>query len=199
MNDNPTTAYPAEYYPPDFIYSRPDDPRQTPFQLPLVTSVDNGIGSSAKVSTPFQQINQSEINRQQTSSRLSVNVTTNQGLSDTGMIEKARTDPKKNLVRDPAQRNLPRLFVDDSVIRQTLQTPKLVTVNLDNRSQQTPTFIQTNNGQKNGYLINIEKSHQPGKREKVNYAYNGQPIYNDWQKEVLIDNKGVVAKEVRFQ
>jgi len=198
MNDNPTQAYPAEYYPPEFIYSRPDDPRQpTPLQLPLVTSVDNGIRSPTKVSTPFQQINESEINRQQTPARIAANVVTNQGLSDTGMIEPTRIDPKKNLLRNPAQKNLPRLFVDDSTIRQTLQTPKLITVNLDNRSEQITAYNPMNNGQKNGYLVNITKS--PRKQQMVKYGYNGQPIYNDWKKEVLVDDKGRVTNEVRFQ
>ena len=43
MNDNSSLAYPAEYYYPEFIYSRPDDPHtSSPLQLPLGTSVDNG-------------------------------------------------------------------------------------------------------------------------------------------------------------
>jgi hypothetical protein len=195
MNDNP-----AENYYPEFIPSRPGDPRpSSPLQLPLVTPVGNGISSSTKVFTPLPQINELPINEQPTSTRLAVNVPTNQGLHDNEMIETTRTDPRKNLLRNPAQTNLPRLIVDDSVIRQTLQTPRINPINLDYHYEQIARYHQMNYAQTNGNLMNMVQPYEPSNLQTVKYPDDEQPTDNYWKKEVRVDDKGVVTIEVRFQ
>jgi len=195
MNDNP-----AENYYPEFIHSRPGDPQSSsPLQLPLVTPVHNGIASSTKVFTPLPQINELPINEQPTSTRLAVNVATNQGLHDNEMIETTRTDPRKNLLRNPAQTNLPRLIVDDSVIRQTLQTPRITPINLDYHYEQIARYHQMNYAQTNGNLMNMVQPYDPGNLQTVKYADDEPPTDNYWKKEVRVDDKGVVTIEVRFQ
>jgi hypothetical protein len=200
MNDNPTVADPAENYYPEFIYSLPGDPQPSfPLQLPLVTSANGVISSSTKVFTPIQQINKAPINRQQTPARLADNVATNQGFSDNEMIETTRTDPKKNLLRNPAQTNLPRLIVDDSVIRQTLQTPRTNPINLDYHYEQIARYHQMNYAQRNGDLMNMAQPYESGNLQPVRYVDDEQPVDNDWKKEIRVDDKGVVTIEVRFQ
>ena len=224
MIDNSSLAYPADYYYPEFIYSRPDEPPTSPpLHLPL-TSVDNGIGSTSRVPTAVQQVNETRVKqpvaKQQSSTRLAVDVATNQGLPDHGMTETVRTDPKTNLLRDPAERNLAKLIVDDSVIQQSVRTSKSSAITLGNDYEQTNRYNQFNNrppslanGYTNGDLTNRTQLYEPGRQQyepgrqqyesgrpqTTQYIGDEQQSIDDrWKKEVLIDDQGVVHIDVRF-
>ena len=217
MTSNSSLTYPAEYYYPEFIDSRPDDPRiSPPSRLPLTTSIDNGFGSSTKVPTTVEHtdetiIKKKPINKKLTSTNLALNIVTDQGLPDADITQTVRTDPKKNLLRDPAEKNIPRLIVDDSVLKQAIRTPRIITTNLDDNFEQTSTtkFDQINNGRTsmanghangyvNGDLTYKTKSYESPKQQTVKFVEDEQPIDDYWKKEVFIDDEGVVTIEVRF-
>jgi hypothetical protein len=224
MASNSPHAYPAEYYYPEFIDSRPEDPLKSPQpHFPISTSVDNGIGSSIKVdSTNEITIKKKPINKKQTTTGLALDVVTDHGLPDADITQTIKTDPKKHLVRDPAERNIPRLIVDDSIIKQTVRAPKIVTTNLDDDFEQTKKSNQINNGKKsiaNGHvnedLTNKAKSRelqqyyqqqqqqyyqqqQQLPQQTIKYVEDEPPIDDYWKKEVLINDEGVVTIEVRF-
>jgi hypothetical protein len=139
-------------------------------------------------------------------SSLAVDVVTDQGLPSTGITEIAKTDPKKSLVRDPAERNIPRLIVDDSVIKQAVRTPRIITTNLDNINEHAiyskhinNASLAVSNGHANGDLT---KKTQPTtsttKKQKIKYVEDEQPIDDYWKKEVHVGDDGVVTIEVRF-
>jgi len=206
MTANSSLAYPAEYYYPEFIDNRPDDPRKSSStNLPLTTSINNGIGSSTKIPTDVTIIKKKSLIKKQPSTNLALDIVTDQGLPYTDITEAVKTDPKKNLLRDPAERNIPRLIVDDSVIKQSVRTPRIITTNLDYGFEQATNFNQINhgitpfsNGNINGDLINTTKFQNSTKQKKIKFVDDEQPIDDYWKKEVHIDDEGVVTIEVRF-
>ena len=215
-------AYPAEYYYPEFIDSRPEDPIKSPQpHFPISTSIDNGIGSSTKVeSTNEIPIKKKPINKKQTTTGIALDVVTDHGLPATDITQTLKSDPKKSLVRDPAERNIPRLIVDDSIIKQTIRAPKIVTTNLDDNFEQTKKSTQINSGRKsianghiNGDLANRAKSrelqqyhHQQQQQQQqqqlaqqtIKHVEDEPPIDDYWKREVLINDEGVVTIEIRF-
>ncbi|CAF1021500.1 unnamed protein product [Rotaria sp. Silwood1] len=210
MTSNSSLNYPAEYYYPEFLESRPDDPLKSPSsRLPITTSIDNGIGSSTRVSTYIENKNETKtkktpINTKQSVTNIAHNVVIDQGLPDVDITRSLKIDPKKNLLRDPAARNIPRLIVDDNVIKQAVvRSPKIIpTTNLDDNLQQTTKVNQINQIQQplpynylNGNLTNKIQPYEPIKQYPISYVENQQPIDDYWKKEVLIDNEGVVTIE----
>lgn len=218
MTANSSTAYPAEYYYPEFIDNRPDDPlKPPPTNISLTSSIDNGIGSTTKipanvVATPKKPLNKKQQSPPPKTTNLAFDIVTNQGLADTDITQSVKTNPKKNLLRDPAERNIPRLIVDNSIIQQAVRTPRVPTTNLDNEFSeqainynQTASYNQTNhqikphaNGYANGDLTNKRKSHDLTKKQTIKYVEDEQPIDDYWKKEVHIDDEGVVTIEVRY-
>ena len=208
MTSNPSLAYPAEFYYPEFLDNRPDDPRVLPPKsLPLTASIDNGVGSTPKISTNKSTIlKKKPSDKNQPPISLALDIVTDQGLPDADITQAATTDPKKSLVRDPAERNIPRLIVDDSILKQAVRTPRISTTNLDDNAEQTINTSYTNNrrvsipnGRANGDLTHKTRSHQIPRQQTVKFVENEQPPVDDyWKKEVYIDDEGLVTIEVRF-
>ncbi|CAF0745972.1 unnamed protein product [Adineta ricciae] len=212
MIDNTALAYPADYYYPEFIYSREDAPPTSPgLHLPL-SSVDNGIGSTtATIPGTVQEINEVHTRQQQhynPATPLAGNIMTNQGLPDMDITQTTRTDPRTNLVRDPAERNIPKLIVDDSVIRQSVRTSTGGAMNFNNTPDRTNGYnqlhdgrastnngrISMNNGYTNGYLASQTRYDNSGKKHMGTYRENEQQMIDDrWKKEVVIGDNGVVS------
>jgi len=206
MTSNAPLAYPAEYYYPEFIDNRPDDPRKSPpSKVPLTKSIDNGVGST-KIPVNTRVTRKKVVKKKHRSTGLVSNISINQGAADKDITQAVKTDPKKSLLRDPAERNIPRLIVDQSVIQQSVRTPRIVTTNLDNdfaeqklNSNQIINEKQSlANSHVNGVLINQTKPYDLTQQQKIRYVEDGQPIDDYWKKEVYIDDEGVVTIEVRF-
>jgi hypothetical protein len=195
-------------------------------QPALISSIDNGTGLSTKVPiTTITTTKTKPVNKDQ-SSRLALDIATNQGLPSTDITEIVKTDPKKNLVRDPVERNIPRLIVDNSVIKQAVRTPRIITTNLDNINEQTLYSNKINNASislSNGYvngdltkptpsmisttkptqsMISTTKPTQSmistAKQKKIKHVEGEKPIDDYWKKEVHINDDGVVTIEVKF-
>ncbi|CAF2905133.1 unnamed protein product [Rotaria sp. Silwood2] len=210
MTSNSSLNYPVEYYYPEFLESRSDDPLKSPSsRLPITTSIDNGIGASTQVPINIQHKNDTSIKRKpintnQPLTNIAHNIVTDQGLPDVDITRSLKTDPKKNLLRDPAARNIPRLIVDDNVIKQTvIRPPKIIsTTNLDDNLQQITKVNKINHVQQplpytytNEYLTNQIQPYELMQQYPVSYVENQQVIDEHWKKEVLIDNEGVVTIE----
>ncbi|CAF3360407.1 unnamed protein product [Rotaria socialis] len=208
MTSDPSLTYPADYYYPEFIESRPDDPLKSPSpRLQVTTSIDKGIGSTVKPSKNADRKTETvtkttSANRNQSVTNVPFDVVTDHGLPDTGITQALRADPKKNLLRDPAARNIPRLIVDDSVIKQNIRTPKIVTTNGSDNLDQTKKFNKTNNGkqtpvgrQANGDFNNRFIPPEPVQQYPISYVDNQQAIDDYWKKEVRVDNEGLVTIE----
>lgn len=234
--NNSDLAYPAEYYYPEFLDNRPEDPRESPSTaLPFTSAIDNGIGQSAQIpikttkpsssttTTPRKKL----IDKNRSPPTLAADITTDQGLPDTDITQAVKTDPKKSLVRDPAERNIPKLIIDDKVIKQAIRTTRGPTTNLDDGFDQTTypgqtgaypgqtgaypgqtTYpYQTNydpksvgNGHVNGNITERSRtgSTMPTKQQRLQYA-DEEPVIDDyWKKELQIDDEGVVTVEVRL-
>ncbi|UJR27745.1 hypothetical protein I4U23_009020 [Adineta vaga] len=151
-----------------------------------------------------QRINETRTRQPvQSSARLGGNIVTNQGLPDSDMTQTMRIDPKTNLVRDPAERNIPKLIVDDSVIRQSVRTSNGDAMNSGSTFDQTNRYNQLNNGTMsmdnrhiNGDIINRTKHYNSEKQRSGMYPDDEQKIIDDrWKKEVFIDDQGVVSIE----
>jgi hypothetical protein len=169
-------VYPAEYYYPEFIDSRQDDPRISPPPPSLLSTAIN-------IEQP----------KKKPKRNLAIDVVTNQGLPDADITAASRTNPKKNLIRDPAEKNIPRLIVDENIIKKTIRTPTYPIANPYDQE-----YFESNqipNEYTNGELPHIRKQQQ---HQVVRYIGDEQPIDNYWKKEVLTNDQGVVGIEVRF-
>ena len=216
MTSTAPLAYPAEYYYPEFIDSRIDDPRiSVPTRFPLKTSVDNGIGSSTQIPASFQHVDELDVskkpsNKKQGLTTLRLDVATNQGLPDTDITQAVRTDPKKNLLRDPVERNIPRLIVDDSLF-----SKNMLTAGLGDNPLPFAEPVETKTGKKPGdgrkSVSNGHINGGPRSKSKMSHAAMSVPVMrqqslafieeeppidNYWQKEVHIDEEGGVSIEV---
>ena len=210
MTSNAPPSYPAEYYYPEFIDSRLDDPLKSPNRvLPVTASIDDGKGASTKISTTTTttttkptSMQKKSYNKQQPPTNIALDIVTDQGLPDTDITKAVITDPKKNLVRDPAERNIPKLIVDDSIIKQAVRTTKIVTTNLDDVNDQTNNTAYPVNGYANGDLTNKTKFREIPKQQQhqqnIRFAEQEQPPIDDyWKQEVRINDEGVVTIEVK--
>lgn len=197
MTSNSNLAYPAEYYYPEFIDNRPEDPRKSPPKaLQLTESIDNGIGVTK---IPITTITPRKIvkNKPSTTKNVPLDIITDQGLPDADITKSVRTDPKKNLLRDPAEKNIPRLIVDSNLIQQTVRTPRRPVTNLDNDfNGQGYNYNQLNNDNKT--LTNGHVNGDLTKKQKIKYVEEEPPIDDYWKKEVHINDEGVVTIEVRY-
>lgn len=227
-------AYPAEYYYPEFLENRPEDPRKSPSNdLPFATAIENAIGSSShmpiKTTKPTSSgttPRKKAIDKNRSAPTLAADIATDQGLPATDITEATKTDPKKSLVRDPAERNIPKLIVDDKILKQSVRTPRVVTTNLDDSFGQTAYPGQTTypgqtaypgqtgygypnnydpksaaNGYANGGITDRSKtaSTLASKQQKVKYAdEEEEPIDDYWKNELRIDDDGAVTVEVRL-
>jgi hypothetical protein len=126
---------------------------------------------------------------------LSIGVATKHGLPGVDIAELSKTDPQKSLIRDPAERNLPRLIVNEDVIKQTIYAP----TNLDN-NQNIETKQNSNEdlSNKTTKLLKPFKKRQLQKHQIVQIVEDEPPIDEYWKKEILVDDQGVVAIEVRI-
>ncbi len=106
-------VYPAEYYYPEFIDSRSDDPRLSPPRPP-------SLSKSVTSTKSLQQLTNWTKN-------LAINVVTHHVLPAVGINESAKIDPQKSLIRDPIERNIPRLIVNQHIYSSTIPV-----ANLDN-------------------------------------------------------------------
>lgn len=216
MTSTAPLAYPAEYYYPEFIDSRTDDPRiSAPTRFPLTTSVDNGIGLSTQIPASFQQVDELDVsrkpsNKKQGPVKLALDVATNQGLPDSDINQAARTDAKKNLLRDPVERNIPRLIVDDSLFNKNMLTaglgdnPLVFDEPVEAKQAKKPADGRksVSNGHINGGPRSKSKmSHDAMsaaamKQQSLAFIEEEPPIDDYWKKEVHIDEEGGVSIEV---
>jgi hypothetical protein len=206
---------------------KPVNKEQSSTTIQLTSSIDNGTGLSTRVPITTTTITKKKpVNTNQPPTSLALNIVTDQGLADTDITRTVKTDPKKHLVRDPAERNIPRLIVDDNVIKQAIRTPRIVTTNLDNHNQQTSYSNQQTsypnqqtsypnqhtsypnqinyetksfaNGHANGDLTKKFQVPISTKQQKIKSVEDEEPIDDYWKKEVHINEEGVVTIEVRF-
>ena len=192
MTSNLPPAYPAEYYYPEFIESRPDDPRRSPPKpLPLPPSV----------TTPNERKQLPSRGKKTPNKSLALDVVTDHGLPDADITEAAKTDPRKNLIRDPGEKNIPKLIVDGSIIQQAMQYTTIpITTNLDDVGTIEETK-QIPNGHTNEDFSKKIRPMETMKRpvqQVVRFADDKPPIDDYWKKEIRIDDEGVVAIEVRL-
>ncbi len=183
MTSNSPTAYPAEYYHPEFIENR------------SVSSHVSYPTSSPPLSTSIKATTNST---KQRTKNVAMNIVTNHGLPDSDINESAKTDPKKYLIRDPGERNIPKLIVDENMLKQNMRSPTLLSINHEHNknleSKPIPNGHTNENFMKRTRPItSIRKQHQV-----VKFAEDQQPIDEYWKKEILIDDEGVVAIEVRL-
>jgi hypothetical protein len=101
MTSTTSPGYPADYYYPEFINSRPDDPILPPTKPPP-------LSGSVSVTRNLE-------NRKR---KLASNVVTDQGLPELDINNVINTDPKKSLIRDPTEKNIPKLTVNDNFVKQ---------------------------------------------------------------------------------
>ena len=170
-------VYPAEYYYPEFTDNRQDEPRKS---LPARSLLSTTINIEQPKKKPERN--------------LAVDIVTNHGLAAADITAASRINPRTNLIRDPAEKNIPKLTIDENVLKNTIRTPVYPITNLDDQQ-----YFQSNpipNEYTNRELPHIVQQ-QP---QVVRYIGYEQPVVIDnyWKKEVLIDDKGVVAIEVRF-
>jgi hypothetical protein len=154
MTSTSSPAYPAEYYYPEFINSRPDNPILPPRKPP---SLSGSISVARKIESRKK--------------KLSHNVVTDHGLPEIDINKAVNTDPKKNLIRDPTENNIPKLIVNENIVKQVR-------------------FATIPNGYSNEDLSNKSRKSQD---QTIKVVENG-----GWKKQVSIDNKLTVVDEVRF-
>lgn len=225
MTSNPRVAYPAEYYYPEFLENRTDDPRKSPLNPPTIApasttaSVHEGFESRKQPTVVFRETSEivprKSIKNQprREAQSLSIDIVTNQGLADTDITKAARIDPKKNLIRDPVDRNIPRLIVDQGLLQKSLKTPRLDADNQDSKPTESfdPTkkpkaLLDPRSGFQNGFPNN---DFQNSMRKTPNPSLNGSyvhpssyfqqekpPVDDFWKKELKINDDGVVSVQV---
>jgi hypothetical protein len=188
MTSTSPPAYPSEYYYPQFLESRPDDPRLSPPAPPP-------LSKSVTTTTSLKKLTV----RKKKPKNLAIDVVTDHGLPEADITELAKTDPKNSLIRDPAEKNIPKLIVNENIIKKSINSPKIVIKNLNDVENLESKNIP--NGHTNKDLSNKTKPIGSIKKQQhqiVKVVEDKQPIDEYWKKEVLIDDDGVVAIEVRF-
>ena len=225
MTSESTPAYPAEYYFPEFLDNRPDDPRKSPpVQEALTTSIDNGIGTTAAMpvlireTSEVKQKKRSNLKKAPSTKSIAFDVATDQGLPGADMTNALRTDPKTSLIRDPADKNIPRLLVDDDALKKSLRTPRLDLTNapkkvepkadttivpskpvnqIDSTNKPKSNLNDFQNG--NSYGRNrITPNPAFSQRSLSKFAIEEPPVDDFWKKELKINDEGVVSIEVRI-
>jgi hypothetical protein len=225
MSSSPPLAYPAKYDYPEPIENRPDNPSQSPpSYLSFLTSVDNGIGSSNNNPTNLEYTHETtdktkSINKEKTSDSLALDVRTDQDLPGSGITQLSKIDPNKNLLRSPMEKTIPKLIVDENVIKQALRASSIISTNLDDNWEDRTKSNQINNAQKsipNGHInrdlqtkprglmkfIRFPSKQKfikyPTKRQTIKLVEDEQPVDDYWKKEMTIDDEGAVHINVRF-
>lgn len=113
-------AYPSDYYYPEFADNRPlEDPNPPPpvLSTAITTTTNHHQLMTKRTKSP--------------AGNMGFDVKTNQGLPEVDINQASKVDPKKNLIRDPAERNVPKLIVDHSIIKQSTQPSITPVTNLD--------------------------------------------------------------------
>jgi hypothetical protein len=134
--------------------------------------------------------------------KLFIDVVTDQGLPDAAIRSALKTDTKKNLIRDPVERNIPRLIVNNDIIQQAIRTPTFPGRNRDNKENIESKSIPHEYTYEDlphqtrpiEYIGKQQHQYYPG----MSFVENQQPIDDYWKKEVLINDQGVVEIEVRL-
>jgi hypothetical protein len=114
MTSSSSPPYPAEYYYPEFINSRPDNPIIPPSKPPPLSE------SVTVIKNDERSTNQIKKSRKK---NLAVNVVTDHGLADVDITTAAKSDFKKNLIRNPAEKNIPKLIVNKNIVKQSVRFP----------------------------------------------------------------------------
>ena len=113
-------TYPVAYYYPEFIESRPDDPRvSAPSRPPLATSVT--------ASKKFEHL----AHERRQSTKLAIDVSTAQGLVDVDLTQSAQTAPRKSLDHDRAEKAAQNSIADRTIPQKAVHKPPIPVTNLD--------------------------------------------------------------------
>ena len=120
-------TYPVEYYYPDFIESRPDDPRISPPPRPPLTT---GV-STRRDLDPITSY------RKDRSNQLGTDIATKQGRVDDDITETIKTDVKSSLMRDPTEKSNAKVKINRSTIQDAREKPTIPVTNLDDDDDDT--------------------------------------------------------------
>lgn len=186
MTSTFSPAYPADYYYPQFLDNRPANVDPVPSPLPLSTAItsrpDGRLSTNRKKSPP---------------NNIAFDIVTNQGLPEVDINQASKTDPKKNLIRDPAEKNMPKLIVDQTILRQANRAPVIPATNLDD--VRTIDSKSVTNGHTPRNLSSrptlAEPTRKPSQRS-VKFADEVRPGDDYWKKDLRVDDQGVVVVEV---
>ena len=123
-------TYPVEYYYPDFIESRPDDPRVSPPPRPPLTA---GVSTSRDA----DPIGSYRTNR---SSQLGTDIAAKQGRVDDDITQTIKTDVRSSLMRDPAEKSNAKVTINRQTIQEARQKPTIPVTNLDDDESDLPSM-----------------------------------------------------------
>jgi len=166
MTSTSAPAYPSEYYYPEFISIRSDDPHLSPPKPPPL---------SITATTSSQQLTDRTKN-------LATNVVTRHGLPDVDINESGKTDPQKDLIRSPIERNVPRVILNQNIIKQAIRSSASPVTNLDNNQ-----YIERKQ------ISNVHINENLSYKNKQQHR-----IVKFVEDEQLINDEGIVEIEVRF-
>jgi len=126
-------------------------------------------------------------------------ITTDQGLPDKDITDALRTDPRKNLIRDPSERNIPKLNFDEKIFQQSF----IQTTNLDDKEEILQPYQLVNQSFSNQYRAPSFVQQQPPPQHQViriseDDRQQQQPVDEYWKKQITIDDEGVVNVEVEI-
>jgi hypothetical protein len=177
-----STPYPAEYYYPEFIESRSDDPHRSPPPRPPFTSAITATTNRGQFTEKKRE-----------PANLALNVVTNQGLPDVDITQSTQTDPNKSLIRNPNEKTIPRLVVHDYIILQGIYSSPI----LDDENNQSNQISNRDSPNKTNVQTRPIESYTQQQHLVPIIEYQN-PVDEYWKKEVDIDDEGVVSTEVRF-
>lgn len=191
MTSPPT--YPSDYYYPEFLNNRSDDPRSSPPKPPTLST------SVLATKTTEQLTNRTN---KSSTKNLAIDITTNQGLPDADITESMKTDVKTSLLRNPVERNIPRLIVNDNILKQAVRISTILDNKENIQTKKTPDenlLNKTKSIEPVKSHLPPTSSHRQQKHQIVKVIEDEQPVDDYWKKEILIDNEGAVAIEVELQ
>jgi hypothetical protein len=177
-------VYPTDYYPPQYIESRLDNP--------LISPPTHRILSTAvTAASNFEQFTRQTIKSPE--DNLSTNGGTNQSR------QSVRTHQQQNLIRNTVGQNIPNLIVNEYAIKQPVRSS---THSVRNIESDTIPKVHTN-----GFLPNKTKipttstefiKQQQQQQPVVKVAADTQPMDGYWKTGTLFNRQGIVAIGVRF-
>lgn len=124
-------TYPVEYYYPEFIESRTDDPRiSTPPRPPLT----NGVSTSRN----FDPLITSRKDR---ASQLGTDIAAKQGRVDDDITQTIKTDMRTSLLRDPAEKSTAKVNINRDTFPEARVKPTIPVTNLDDSEEDLPPIL----------------------------------------------------------